>query len=90
MEFLRGFFSSKFGYPYLFGRSSLAFKFFYFTISLSLSKEVLLELLGAIWTSKTTSFLDFMVLGEEMVGFNSFPKAAISGVNSFLMVISPL
>ena len=40
-----------------------------FSISLSLSKEVLLELLEAVWTSKTTSLLDFVVLGEEMTGF---------------------
>ena len=36
---------------------------------MSLSEEVLLELLEAVGTSKTTSLLDFVVLGEEMTGF---------------------
>ena len=34
--------------------------------SFSLSEEVLIELLEAVWTSKTARFLD---VGEEMIGF---------------------
>ena len=40
-----------------------------FSISFSLSEKVLLELLEAVWISKTTSLLDVVVLGEEMTGF---------------------
>ena len=36
---------------------------------MSLSEEALLELLEAVWTSKTASLLDFMGLGEEMTSF---------------------
>ena len=39
------------------------------SFSLSLFEEALLGLLEAVWTSRITSLLDIVVLGEEMTGF---------------------